>query len=159
MHPSFWIIINIATPIVLASAVNAVIYASNLRKSMEFDKNDDTRPKLLPPGYVVAVIWTLIFGLLGYAHYRVFPSAASMFIVVTIAFCLAYPLLTFRRRQAQKSNLPEILNTIALILSAIVFASVAYTGDAISIAMCAPLLTWASYVNIVDAVSDPKMQS
>lgn len=152
MNKALWIVINIAIPIVLASAINAFIYATNFR---ERDGEHDL-PKLLPPGYVIAIIWTLILGLLGYAHYRVFPSAASMSIVITVAFCLAYPLLTFRR---QTSNLPEILNTIALILSAFVFASVAHTRDAISTSLCVPLVIWASYVNIIDAVSGPKTQS
>lgn len=151
--------LSVAVPVLLAAAVNFVLYAKGSigqRSSASTSSAAQAAAyrKLLPPGWAIAVIWTLIFGLLGYAHYRCFPSVASFAIAVTLAFALAYPFLT---QGLQVSRRAKILNTVTLILAAVTMALVVGHGidrsvDTRAILATAPLLVWASYVNIVDAI-------
>ena len=68
------VLLHIAVPVLLALFMNGVIYGTRLNKQ---DKNQSPNP-WLPPGYVIAVIWVVIFGILGYVHYCLtVPSVPS----------------------------------------------------------------------------------
>lgn len=78
--PSVALWLNVLAPVLAAGVVNGVIY----RQGWSSDSNGSRASmtsraysELLPPGWAIALIWTLLFALLGYAHYRVFPSVAS----------------------------------------------------------------------------------
>ena len=143
--PSPWLL-HVLTPVVLSGLVNAHIYYTN-RLAPE---RVATSSELLPPGYVIGIVWTVIFALLGYAHYRVFPSLASFVIVAALAFCLAYPYLTMRN-DSRFRHAMKFLNTLSLIVAALVVAATV-AKDTVAFVACLPLLAWSSYVNLVDAV-------
>ena len=68
------VLLHIAIPVVLALFMNGVIYGNRLNKQ----DNNQPRNPWLPPGYVIAMIWVVIFGILGYVHYCLtVPSSAS----------------------------------------------------------------------------------
>jgi tryptophan-rich sensory protein len=132
-------LVHVLIPIVLAFAMNGWIYYVGLNK---YSKSERSNP-YIPPGYVIAVIWTLLFGLMGYTHYLLgnANSAASLAIVALIAFCLAYPLLTGLR---EKSGL--LLNLMALVLSFSVSLLV-IQESVYAFYWLIPLLLWTIYVN------------
>ena len=69
------VLLHIAVPVILALFMNGVIYGTRMNV-----RDDNSKPKnpWLPPGYVIAAIWVLIFGILGYVHYCLtVPSAAA----------------------------------------------------------------------------------
>ena len=146
MHPAIYVL----APVILAIITNAIIYANNWQSN----DTDTTRPRnpLLPPGYAIGAIWTAIFALLGYALYLARdnqpPSLASCSIVAIILWSLAYPFLT----NGLKQKRGRILNTATLIL-AMILAIIVINQKPMAFPLIVPLLIWASYVNIADAIA------
>jgi tryptophan-rich sensory protein len=130
---------HVAIPIVLAVAMNAWIYSIGLNKYSDREKPNP----LIPPGYIIATIWTVLFGLMGYTHYLLGNpySLASMSIVVLITFSILYPVFTGLRK---KSGL--LLNLVALILS-FTSAILVYKESVYAFYWLIPLLAWTIYVN------------
>jgi tryptophan-rich sensory protein len=141
------LVINIITPVLLAVGVNIFIYTNSWFKDLRKNQNAQSN-NMLPPGYVVAIIWTLILALLGYAHYYLTFGFASMLVVFTIIYCILYPFLSFGFR----SDRAKILNTISLILASLTLASSAEQRTWHAIFAIIPLFVWSSYVNMIDAV-------
>lgn len=139
MNDILIMIMHIFTPIILAFIVNGIIYING------WNKNNNNNNKLLPPGYVIAIIWVLILGILGYTHYLSYPSTESWIIVFAILYCLAYPFLTSGLKNSEKTN---VFNIIALIISIIVFISV-FLRNKLTSLFILPFLLWCMYVNIV----------
>lgn len=143
--PTAALVLNVVLPVLLAAAVNAVIYMRGW-SSPTNGHNRLQRTTALPPGWAIAIIWSFILALLGYVHYRTFPSIASFVVLATIVFCLMYPFLT--RLRAENSR---VLNVTTLVIAGIVLSLTAARGDRRAVLAVAPLFAWASYVNIAEA--------
>lgn len=129
---------HVLIPVFSAIAMNVIIYAFGWNKNM---KRDDD----LPPGYIIGTIWTVIFALLGYVHYRLYAlknntNFGSASVVLFILFSLAYPALI-------SSINGCFLNFISLILSFALSLIVMMYSRHIFLFMI-PLLVWVSYVNL-----------
>ena len=126
---------HVLIPVFSAIAMNVIIYALGWNKNM---KRDDD----LPPGYIIGTIWTVIFALLGYVHYRLYTlknktNYGSASVVLFILFSLAYPAL--------KNG--YFLNFISLVLSFALSLIVMMYSRHIFLFMI-PLLVWVSFVNL-----------
>jgi tryptophan-rich sensory protein len=147
---------NIFIPILSAIIMNYIIYSNNWQyegKKYNKEKKISNSNKLLPPGYIIGIIWIIIFGLLGYVHYQLYmlknkSNIASWFVILFIIFSLAYPLLT---NGLQEDKTAFLLNLITLILAFILALLVIVKSVKIFYYLI-PLLLWASYVNIIYAV-------
>ena len=129
---------HVLIPVFSAIAMNVIIYAFGWNKNM---KRDDD----LPPGYIIGTIWTVIFALLGYVHYRLYTlknktNFGSASVVLFILFSLAYPALI-------SSINGCFLNFISLILSFALSLIVMMYSRHIFLFMI-PLLVWVSFVNL-----------
>jgi len=150
-------ILYVLTPVVLAIIVNAIIYIKGWQSSNEAtNATTNNRNPLLPPGPIIGTIWIIIFAFLGYASYianQTRQTTTSIFITIIIIWCLAYPFLTNGLNQSPG----RILNTITLILAAIL--SIVSTASQMpqTTYLLIPLFTWASYVNIADAIACSKL--
>ena len=140
---------HILTPIILAIITNIIIYTSGWNMD---SKKDKQKYDLLPPGYVIAIVWIIILGLLGYLHYLIWNlknqqfSLASISIILFILFCLAYPFLT----NGLNVNKGLLLNLITLVLAFILAIIVLYqTKNIFYLIYLIPLILWAFYVNLV----------
>jgi tryptophan-rich sensory protein len=138
---------HILLPIIFASLINGLIYYLGWNNS-----NLKMKSSILPPGYMIGIIWIIIFGLLGYIHYLLYKlknrfTIYSNSIIVLLLFCLAYPFLTSGLKQRNAT----ILNLITLIFSFIVSLLV-ITQSINAFYYIIPLLIWASYVNISDSI-------
>jgi len=133
MHP----FIHILLPIIAACIINGYIYL------MGWNSNKSPNP-LLPPGYVIAIVWIILLALLGYAHYLTYPQYPSWIIVATIIYCLLYPFLT----QGLTDRFMYFFNGLALLFAIIVFATCYSTVTEASY-YTLPFLIWSVYVNIV----------
>jgi tryptophan-rich sensory protein len=138
---------HILSFIILVILLNGLIYYFGWYKSsLKLKRN------ILPPGYVIGIVWIIIFGLLGYVHYLLYKlkgkfSIYSNIIVLFLIFCLSYPFLT----NGFKEGNTNILNLITLILSFIIGLMV-ITQSVTAFYYIIPLLLWASYVNISDSL-------
>jgi len=116
---------------------------------------------------------TIIFGLLGYAHYLMYKlkdriNIGSISIVLVIIFCLLYPVITEMNRSfSEDSSLFSevsakentslkfkyglLLNLITLIISFVLGFIIILQSKYIFLYII-PLIVWASYVNIVDTL-------
>jgi tryptophan-rich sensory protein len=136
---------HILIPIIFAILINYLIYYFGLNYSSKKIKSS-----ILPPGYIIGLIWIIIFGLLGYVHYLLYKlkngfNIYSISIIALLFFCLAYPFLTSGLQQKNAT----ILNLITLIFAFIV-ALLVITQSINAFYYIMPLLIWASYVNISD---------
>jgi tryptophan-rich sensory protein len=139
MNDKYLPILHTIVPIILAIALNAFIYAMKWNQEQKKQTN-----KLLPPGYVIAIVWIVILGLLGYTHYLVYPSYASFIIVIAVLYCLAYPFLT----SGLRSENADVFNMLSLIAAVIVAVSVA-SKNTYAVVYTVPFVLWSTYVNVV----------
>jgi len=134
-------ILAIATPITLACLMNGVIYSTGMN-------NSKARNMWLPPGYVIACVWIVIFGLLGYVYYHLEADSLGRYaIVATIAFCLSYPLIT----GLKVSRIETIMNGLTLAIALAATGVVVYEKKELSYYMI-PFVAWAMYVNVVTSL-------
>ncbi len=141
------VVASVAFPIMIAVVVNVIVYTRGIAGN-----NSEPRNSLLPPGYVIAGIWIVLFGLLGYVAYRVRSSLIAIIsILLLLALCIAYPFIT-----ALDNKRGVIVNTITM---AVAFSVAIIVGvhDLPSIYIMTPLLIWSSYVNIIDSIGYAKI--
>lgn len=140
---------HVSVPILLAVLTNGWIYSIGLNK---YPKSERRNP-LIPPGYVIAVIWTILFGLMGYTHYLLgnSNSVASWALVGLLGFCLLYPFITGLR---VKSGL--LLNLVSLVLSFVV-ALLVIKESVYAFYWLIPLLLWTIYVNAAFVIECAKL--
>ena len=131
--------IHILVPILLTIILNGFIYVRKWN-------NQINNNKYLPPGYIIGIVWIIILGLLGFAHYKIKNSIASYLIIIAILYSLTYPFLT-----RLKKNL-KVYNGIAFILASMISISV-YIEDKITFVYTIPFLLWTFYVNVTDLIS------
>jgi tryptophan-rich sensory protein len=132
---------HISIPVICAIAMNGIMYIYNLN-------NNKSPQKYIPPGYIIGTIWTIIFALLGYVHYRLYTlhntiNYGSVSIVLFILVSLVYPLIN-----AMNEKYGYFLNLISLILSFTVSLIVMMYSKHIFLYLI-PLLLWVSFVNLV----------
>jgi tryptophan-rich sensory protein len=134
-------LLHIVVPIIFACILNAIIYSQgwNRNQGQMIKKNI-----LIPPGYVIAIIWIILLGLLGYAHYLTYSSYVSWIIVGAILYCLLYPFLT----NGLKEDQMKLYNGLALVFAMLVFVSIYLIKKQIII-YSIPFLLWTIYVYIV----------
>jgi len=143
MKELYKLLLNIFIPIILALLLNFIIF------SLQWNNSEKYYNPYLPKGYIIGIIWTLIFGLLGAAHYILIfynknkSSLASSSIIFLIAFCLAYPFLTNGLKYNKISN---ILNFVTLVLSIIV-SIIVFRKSIYAFYFLIPILIWSLYVN------------
>ncbi len=103
--------VQVAVFVALALATNGLIFALGWRQP-----DRDIQPSWAPPGYVVGIVWTVLFGTMGAARWLALksddPNGARL-IVVLVVLCLAYPFYTLGF-QDRMPGLAGILVTFAL---------------------------------------------
>jgi tryptophan-rich sensory protein len=135
-----YMFIHILVPVVAAILLNVFIYTQGWNKE---NQQKEEPNKLLPPGFVIAIVWILILGLLGYTHYLVYPSSASWIIVAAVLYCLAYPFLT-----AGLQKHMQVLNALSFFVALAVTIST-FIYNNFSALFTIPFLLWTAYVTIV----------
>ena len=129
--------VHILIPLLLVFFVN---------KNMHIKHYISTNPAL-PPGYIIGIVWFLLFGLLGYANFILYKQKkwlAFIFIWLLLLFYISYPYLTngFRNMKISK-----ILDVSALMLT--IFVSMYIFRISIkAFYLMVPVLLWLFYVNL-----------
>lgn len=131
-------LIHIFVPILLAIIINFIMNRQKLYIK-DYEPN-----KYLPPGYIIGIVWTIILGFLGYAHYLKHNSLTSVYIIVIIIYCLSYPFLTYKRSEEEA----QVFNLIAVILAITLFIML-FIDNIYDSLYVLPFLLWCVYVFIV----------
>ncbi len=109
--------------------------------------------KLIPPGFVIGLVWIFIFGMLGYCFYKLTDkndgtvSFAGIAILVYGVFALLYPFFTYASREKNAN----VINYIAVV-GALVLGIIVIEEDVGSFYFLLPLLLWVSYVGLTDSI-------
>jgi tryptophan-rich sensory protein len=131
-------LIHIIVPILLAIIINIIMNRQKL-----YIKDYETN-KYLPPGYIIGIVWVIILGFLGYAHYLKHNSLTSAYIIIIIIYCLSYPFLTYMKSEEEA----QMYNLIAVILAITLFITV-FIDNMYDSLYILPFLLWCIYVFIV----------
>jgi len=134
--------LSIGVPVFLACLMNGIIYGTGMNAESQKERNP-----WLPPGYVIAIIWIILFGMLGYVFYHIGTSRGRWAIGLTLAFCLSYPLITGLR----VSQIEKIMNGLTLGIAVLAAGVVAVDSWELVYFMI-PLVLWATYVNVATLV-------
>lgn len=129
---------HVALPIILALIVNIWLFRIGYDKRSLASKVNPW----IPSGKIIALIWTLLLGLLGYVHYLVKESTvASISVIAYILWSIAYPFL---------SNVDNavLLNKLSFAF-AVILTIIVNSVRKNTVKYMVPLLLWISYVNIV----------
>jgi len=135
---------HVATPILAAVVTNGIVYSQKLPITRTKNPN-------IPPGGIVGLVWMVLFGILGYVHFKLYKRAnnrlsdACITILLFLIYSLAYPFLT---SSSGNPNVFFVLNVGALLFALVITAKV-YQEDPSLVPYLIPLLLWTGYVNIV----------
>lgn len=142
-------VLSIAVPILSAIIMNIAIYTTSVGAN-----RNQRASSLLPPGWVIGMIWIFLFGLLGYIFYLYKNNAwIATSIIVFFLYCLMYPLYT--RGLNAKSRVAKLANLGTLILAFGLTIAIARTSGK-NVLYMIPILLWASYVNVLDVLECAK---
>lgn len=133
--------VHVVTPVLAAMLMNAFIYSSGF-------KYKNMNVKGLPPGYVIGIVWMILFGMLGYAHYILYRqrnrlSRGCMALEALFVFSLMYPILT-----GLQVNAGKVLNLLSLVFG-FVTGGFVMTESLKAAYYVVPYLVWTFYVNLV----------
>ena len=131
-------LIHIIIPILLAIIINVIMNRQKLYIK-DYEPN-----KYLPPGYIIGIVWVIILGFLGYAHYLKHNSITSFYIILIIVYCLSYPFLTYKKSEEEA----QVYNLIAVILAITLFIMI-FIDNMYDSLYILPFLLWCTYVFIV----------
>ena len=135
---------HILVPVCFALILNGIIYTKQW--SQQSNKSLD-HIQYIPSGYIVGTIWVVLFGLLGYTHYLLYPNPSVFIIYITFVYCLSYPILT-----RLLYNKAPLYNTVALLII-ITAAFIVLHQNKKAFVFMIPLMMWVSYVNIIDSIN------
>jgi tryptophan-rich sensory protein len=122
--------------------------------------------KYLPPGFMIGIIWIVIFGCLGYSFYlsyvgdpdllynKEFPrkwSQATILTIVVASYCMLYPFLTI----VVDEKYYQLLNFIALIM-AYALGIVVIQEYVAAFWYVLPLIAWTTYICFADIMQGSK---
>ena len=135
---------HIAAPILAAVVTNGIVYSQKLPITRTKNPN-------IPPGGIVGLVWMVLFGILGYVHFKLYSRAGNklsdgcIIILLFLLYSLAYPFLT---SSSENPNVFFVLNLGALLFAAAITTKV-YQEDSGLVPYLIPLLLWTGYVNLV----------
>lgn len=132
-----------------AITMNGLIYGLGWNRG----SSQNIRNPLLPPGYVIATIWIVLFALMG-SQYSQHPSGSTLrtAILVYAGYCLAYPLLTSGLQMGARADL---LNMGALV-GALGLMSYIFLKTHRVPWLLTPLLAWTLFVNAAGYFQPPE---
>ncbi len=128
---------NIAIPVVLALATNGLIFALGWRQPAH-----DIQPGLAPPGYVIGIVWTVLFALMGAARHH---STAGRMITALIALCLAYPFYTL----GLQDRLAGLMGIAVTGTFAIYIALYEWKRARLASLLLIPLIAWLTFAALL----------
>lgn len=141
--------------VLAAVLVNGLLYFVGWRFKMARNMIGWCRSSLIPPGYFIAVVWVVLFGLLGYAHYLTYKegdsgnggfTTASIVILVVAAFCLLYTWAVYKFPMYSK-----FFNVVSLIMAFTLGILVLQESEE-AFWFVLPLIVWSAYINIADSL-------
>jgi tryptophan-rich sensory protein len=130
--------IHILFPLLLVAFVN-----KNMRTKQYMPNNP-----FLPPGYIIGIVWFVLFGLLGYVTFILYKQKkwiAYILIWLLLLFYISYPYLTIGFRNMKTI---KMLNVIALIVTVFVSTYI-FIINKKTFYFMVPVLLWLLYVNLV----------
>ena len=134
----FWLYVLL--PVGLAISMNAVIF---LNKWTRNNANNPVRA-LLPPGWVIGAVWTVLFALMGYCAWLLRAHSFAHYAVLGfILWSLIYPLIT-------AAGPAFIIDKVSLIFAFTVACAISWTNSRNALAVFLPLLLWVSYIGVVE---------
>lgn len=140
----------ILAPILLTIICNIIIFSFKINNNYTSLQN-----KFSKYGYIVGIVWTIIFGLIGYTYYLLYKESKSYFtsgtiaIIIYLIFAISYPFITSRFIE-----LIDILNVVSfvLVLFLIIIVGNEYWKSTKSLRILfylMPLFVWILFVNIL----------
>jgi len=132
--------VHVLVPILIAACINANI---NVKMNYRVSNN-----RFLPPGYVIGIIWIVLFGLLGYINYILYKEQklVGYFLIILLLFLyISYPYIT--RKYSNKKYM-DFMNRLSLIIT--IFISIyIFKISKKAFYFMIPVLLWLMYVNLV----------
>jgi tryptophan-rich sensory protein len=131
-----------------ALVANIIIYLFNYYK---YNNPYYIKSPLLPPGVIIGIIWLVIFGFFGYAHYLVYKetekwTVANIAIIVVAVFCLFYLMIVYYRPEYTK-----FFNCLSLIF-AFTLGILVFNESENAFWWIIPFIAWSAYVNLADSL-------
>ena len=131
----------VAIPILMGVIMNVIIYT----RGWHLEGTEASKRHHLPPSWVIASIWIILLGFLGYICYIIRDDFWSLAVVTSVVwFCVAYPVYVhFFKMSVRLLNLSTWFMSIGLL-----FWIWWRHAPWVWVWSC-PLLAWATYVNVV----------
>lgn len=134
--------------IAVALVANAFIY---FMRYYSWNNPYYVKSPLLPPGFIIGIIWVVLFGFFGYSHYLVFKetgtwTVANIAIILVAVFCLFYLTIVYYRPEYTK-----FLNCASLIL-AFTLSILVFNESEAAFWWLIPFVAWSAYVNLADSL-------
>ena len=133
----------------VAVFVAACIVMNGLIFAMGWQDQSASGRGLLPPGWVIGLVWIGLFAGLGFAYWRLgrhglHDGHGRQWILWLAAWCLAYPLYT----AGLSSRSLSLAGNVATIALALVLAVWLWPHERTSAALVASIAVWVAYATV-----------
>lgn len=158
MNPWLLATLNVGTPVLVAFLTNGIIYYFGWNDRKPGDSVKAKASKYIPPGWAIAVIWTVILALLGFGNFLALSRhdyISFTFICAIMVACIAYPFYT---SGLSNNNVALRGNAVTMLISYAASAVIA-SRSAVIIPCMLPLLVWITYVTVVSFMDEPCVYS
>ena len=143
---SWGLVINVAAALGVVLTINAIVF------SFDWGSWNESEPDFLaPPGWVVALIWTTFFVLMGVARWLIIKSGSaarifhSRLIVILLVLCALYPFYTL----GLQSNLLGLIGNIVIVLLTIWTAQQISDSSSAAAKLIFLIVPWVLFASVI----------
>ncbi len=140
------LVLNLVLPVILASLANGFVFLANPSEQSSIS----TAGSFPLPGWVIGVVWELLFLGMGFARWLVLGHSAdrarsSTWILVLLLLCLAYPVYTV----ALRSLTIGLAGNLATIAAALWIARRLYRVSALAASLVFAVAAWVTFATVL----------
>jgi tryptophan-rich sensory protein len=141
------LVLNLVFPVMLASLANGFIFMANPIEQTSLPTSHSSFPF---PGWVIGVVWTLLFLGMGFARWLVLGHGdgkirSSTWVFLLLLLCLAYPVYTLALRSLKLG----LVGNLATIGAALWLARRIHRVSLVAASLVLAVATWVAFATVL----------
>lgn len=143
------LVINVGVAVGSALLANAIIWALDWNSGEDASKS----PSFAPPGYIVGIVWVILFACMGAARWSIVRDAVSengrsrgsRLLIVLVILCALFPFYSL----APDSNVAGLIGTLVTLAFAAFVTRTVRPLSRTAFNLMIPLMVWLLYATAI----------